>query len=140
MALGKLVGKIEGTSDAPMCTGTEYMDDITYTTNVNIKVEGEIGNGAGVWTQVAPTRTSDRIYPIKYFGLLSFAQEGGEFTKEKIMGWGTCEDSKEILTWKYCSVFLIKGRSYGVEHWWDYKSEKVRGFIYEWDVADSFPE
>ena len=140
MALGKLVGKLEGKSDVPLCTGTGYMDDITYTTNVSIKVEGEIGTGMGVWTQVAPTRISDSIYPISYLGLLSFVDEGGKFEKVKFQGWGTCEDSKETLTWKYCSVFMIRGRSYGVEHWWDYKSEKVRGFIYEWDLADSYPE
>ncbi len=139
MALGKLVGTIEGKTSTPESTGTEYMDDITYTTNVRLKVEGELGQGIGVWTQIAPTRTSDSIYPIRYFGLLTFAQESGKFTKEKFQGWGTCEDSKARATWKYCSVFMIAGRSYGVEHWWDFNTETVRGYIYEWDLADSFP-
>ena len=39
---------------------------------------------------------------------------------------------------KDCSVFMIGGRSYGVEHWWDFKTETVRGYIYEWNLADSF--
>jgi len=138
MALGKLVGTFEGKSSTPECTGTGYMDDITYTTNVSLKVDGEIGKGIGCWTQIAPTRTSDSIYPISYFGLLTFMQESGKFTKEKIQGWGTCEDSKAIATWKYCSVFMIAGRSYAVEHWWDFKTEMINGYIYEWNLADSF--
>ncbi len=113
MALGKVVGTFEGKSDTPACTGSGEFKDITYTTNVSLKVSGEIGNGIGCWTQVAPTLTTDRIYPIKYFGLLTFMLPSGGFTKEKIQGWGTCEDSKAIATWKYCSVFMIGGRSYG---------------------------
>ena len=138
--LGRLVGTFEGKSETPECTGSEFMDDITYTTNVNLKVDGAIGKAIGCWTQIAPTRTSDSIYPIRYFGILMFAQASGKFTKEKIQGWGTCEDSKAIATWKYCSVFMIAGRSYAVEHWWDFKSEMIRGYIYEWNVADSFAE
>ena len=140
MSLGKMVGKFEGKSETPECTGTGYMDDITYTTNVKIKVEGEIGKAIGTWTQIAPTRIKDSIYPIEYFGLLFFEEEAGGFTKEKFQGWGTCEDSSEVATWKYCSVFLIRGRSYAVEHWWDFKSEMIRGYIYEWNLADSFTE
>jgi hypothetical protein len=138
MALGEIVATIEGKSSTPECTGTGYMDDITYTTNVSLKVDGKLGKGIGCWTQIAPTRTSDSIYPIRYFGLLTFQLPSGEFTKEKIQGWGTCEDSNAIATWKYCSVFLIGGHSYAVEHWWDFKTETVRGYIYEWKLADSF--